>query len=211
MATSARFRRLRQRVSVLRKFLLPAVMSPTGDYSERKQERACGFSLLAHAEMEAFLEDRTTERFHQICRDFSRNNQVSRGLASLLCCYHSGWIEADDRHNSEIIALAKNRGQGKPIADVMRNVSNQFSNIINNNHGIKEKNLRSLLIPIGIDFDNLDQTWVTGMENFGALRGERAHTSATVSRAINPADELADVERLMVGLQLLDEKINQLS
>ncbi|MDQ8190072.1 HEPN domain-containing protein [Roseibacillus persicicus] len=186
-------------------------MSPTGDYSVRKQERACGFSILVHAEIEAFLEDRTREIFHKFCRDFNRDRKVSYSLSCFLCCYHSSWIEIDERHNSEIIAMAKNRGQANSVADVIQKASIQFSQIISNNHGVKEKNLRSLLIPIGVDFDSLDSIWIAEMESFGALRGERAHTSASVTRTINPEDELYVVRRLLIGLQTLDEKINQLT
>ena len=37
--------------------MLPEKFSPTGDYSDRQLDRARGFRLLAHAEIEAFLED----------------------------------------------------------------------------------------------------------------------------------------------------------
>ena len=57
MAHSARFRELRARIRELRKHFLPRRFDDTGSYSARQFDRARAFRLLAHAEIESYLED----------------------------------------------------------------------------------------------------------------------------------------------------------
>src|SRR5690242_16726393 len=57
VARSTRYRALLPRLSELRGHLLPAKFDPTSPYSDRQYDRVRGYRLLAHAEIEACIED----------------------------------------------------------------------------------------------------------------------------------------------------------
>jgi hypothetical protein len=80
------------------------------------------------------------------------------------------------------------------------------------NHGIKEKNLLSLLLPIGIDHSSLDSGFLADIESFGSMRGHAAHTSsrAAVRRAVDPREELNRVESLLDGITDIDILLDEL-
>src|SRR5690349_16371625 len=61
MPESARLVQLRKNVDALRRELLPAKFSKTGVYTQRQSTRALAFRVLAHAELEAYFEDRVRE------------------------------------------------------------------------------------------------------------------------------------------------------
>lgn len=151
MAVSIRYKQLRARVAELKKHLLPNRFSPTGDYTDRQMDRARGYRILVHAEIESYIEDSV----------------------------------------NEIIDLAQT----------------QFIKIVKENHGVRENNLKSLILPIGVDISELDHTWLTGLDNFGSLRGEIAHNAKRTTDQINPKDEYNNVLALLEGLKSLDTLI----
>lgn len=61
MPLSSRFRGLRARIRELRNHFLPRSFDPTGTYTKRQIDRARAFRLLAHAEIEWYLEEVVVE------------------------------------------------------------------------------------------------------------------------------------------------------
>lgn len=211
MLLSARFKEMRSRLKELRKHMLPTNFSPTGSYSERQQDHARGYRLLAHAEIEAYLEDVSRATVTEAIRRWRNEGQPSKPLISFLASYHSSWSVGDNISNEEIIQIAKSRVNIKESVDKVINLAQtQFLQRIKDNHGIKENNFHVLIVPTGIDPSELDATWITNLNNFGSLRGAIAHNSKRASDEINPQDELNAVESLVSGLEDLDRRINQL-
>jgi hypothetical protein len=60
---SSRFQDLEARIKELRDLLLPAEFDPTGSYTDPLRATTCAlsFRVLAHAEVETYLEDRALE------------------------------------------------------------------------------------------------------------------------------------------------------
>jgi hypothetical protein len=190
--------------------MLPAKFSPTGDYSDRQLDRTRGYRLLVHAEIESYLEDVAREAVMQAIQDWKKNKKPSTILLSFLAAYHSGWNSNDERENEEIVRLAKNRSRVKEsVNEAIDIAQKQYITIVRDNHGVKEKNFKRLIIPLGIEIDELDGTWLTNLDNFGASRGETAHKTKRATGQINPEDELTTVKKLLDGLKELDEKILQ--
>jgi hypothetical protein len=99
------------------------------------------------------------------------------------------------------------------IAERITPVIRDFNYMIRlKNHGIKEENLLSLLLPIGVDHSNLDPIFLADMDSFGTMRGAAAHTSSStvVRKEIDPAEELKRVEGLMPGIESVDALIDSL-
>jgi uncharacterized protein YpuA (DUF1002 family) len=78
------------------------------------------------------------------------------------------------------------------------------------NHGIKEKNLSNLLVRIGVDVTQINQTLICNMNSYGVVRGDLAHSTYKIHKLINPIDEKNIVERIISDLQSLDEDIMNL-
>jgi hypothetical protein len=94
--------------------------------------------------------------------------------------------------------------------DVLLKMLNQFIVILNNNHGIMEKNLKMLVVPAGVRLSDLDQQWLVDLNEFGKHRGEIAHKTVGVHRPINPKDELDKTQSILKGLKRLDRLVLKL-
>jgi hypothetical protein len=100
------------------------------------------------------------------------------------------------------------------IANKIDLAVNAFINVITNNHGIKERNLLRLLLPIGVEVDNLDPIWLADMNSYGERRGLIAHNSRAKYRArqpIDPKDEFKAIKSLIRhGLRILDDILEEI-
>lgn len=188
MAQSERFQMLEERIRELEDSLLPESFSDTGEYEDRERDRARGFRVLAHAEIESFLEDISKEKMKEAARTWKRERQPTQAILSLIACYQA-------RSGKETVDSV--------VDDAMR----QYSSDVRNNHGVKEENFMRLLRPVGIDTGGVDPTWLTNLNEFGKLRGEAAHSSKTTMVEINPKDEYQRVRDLMDGLAALDAAV----
>lgn len=206
MQCSNDFIRLRTRLAELRLNMLPHQFSATGgNYSDQDLDRARGYRLLAHAELEFYLESVVRNVITNAIKAWKTNNQPSNIIIAFLAAYHSAWNNDDLASNEDIIKLAKNRKNAKDsISEVIELAQTQFIKILKDNHGVKEKNLKSLILPTGIDISMLDSTWITDLDTFGALRGTVAHNTKALSSEINPRDEFLNVEKLLHGIYLID-------
>ena len=211
MALSARFKELRSRLTELRKHFLPNRFSDTGEYSERQLDRARGYRLLVHAEIESYLEDISRDIVLKAIRDWKSSNTPSVTLVTFIASYHSSWNFHDQLSNEQIIEVAKSRKNPKESLDEIINLAQtQFISKVKGNHGIKEGNFKTLILPTGIDISVIDPTWLTNLDSFGTRRGEVAHKSKRTTSQINPQDEFNAVSDLMVGLKKLDRDISRL-
>ncbi len=97
------------------------------------------------------------------------------------------------------------------IDQIIERAVEQYRDIVRNNNGIMERNLKRLLMPVGIALSELDQTWLNNMSSFGGKRGFVAHTSRlVVTTPPDPQTEKQTVDVLLAGLKGLDEMVNQL-
>lgn len=209
MANTKRYKDLIKRLAELRKHMIPSDFSPTGDYTDRQIDRVRGYRLLVHAEIEYFIENSAKDLVQEKVTEWNKHGKPSAVIVSLMACYHSGWVYGDDVANEEIIQLARSRKNVKEKSkDIVEAAFKQYLKNISDNHGIKEQNLRSLIIPTGLYMDDLDPTWITSMNEFGKQRGDIAHKSNKVHEMINPQDEYKRVkDMLLPGIKDLDSRL----
>jgi hypothetical protein len=196
MAKSRRFKALLSRLEILREHFLPGQFSPIGQYTPRQYDLAKAYVLLVHAEVEAFIEDRSREKVKKLERGWATRGSRSKGIRRLI---HSH------------ILLSKQPWQ--PIEwspDRVTSAINSYIASIDNNHGIKEKNLCQMFFPLGIEYEKFDVTWLANMSSYGAARGSFAHSSIKTHQPVDPQDELNKVKRIVKGLAKLDRKISRL-
>ncbi|MDB9308224.1 DUF262 domain-containing protein [Aphanizomenon sp. CS-733/32] len=101
------------------------------------------------------------------------------------------------------------------VTEKINSAIKSFKKVIDNNHGVKEKNILALLLPIGINSNDLNTNtaWLNTMNTFGAKRGLVAHSSATSYMTIqtpDPGNELDTVQQINEGLLIIDELMNNL-
>lgn len=210
MPRSGRFRELEQRLRELRKHMLPHKFSPTGDYGDRQLDRARGYRLLVHAEIEAFIEDVTFDAAKRGVSEWSKTKKVSDSLFCLVTHYHHGFTA--EGFDEEPPFPPSSRPKVKDsIKDVVDIAIRQYRKIHDDNHGVKEENLCRLVLPVGVRKDELDQLWITNLSEFGKRRGDVAHKTIKAQQQIDPKSELQVVRDLLAGLKLLDELITNLS
>ena len=172
---------------------------------------ATAYLVLAHAEIESYLEDRVVEIATNSLKIWKNNNQTTITLVSLFA--FSG-LNLEKPPDSLIVNQQPQILEEKLKLDKkLSKVFGSFRKSVKNNHGIREKNILLLLLPIGVSSDDLDQVWLQEMNDFGAKRGEFAHQSASNYKTRQPPDpknELEMVNRLLQGLIHIDRLLNDL-
>jgi hypothetical protein len=190
MATSRRLRQLLTRLSFLENNILPAERVD-GNYTKREQDLIRSFVLLTHAEIEAYLEDVAKTKVTKSLSDWNSSRVKSNCIKSVVS-FVGNDLKFENDANSNNIQYRVNT----TVAHYMRAV-------VDKNHGIKEKNILKVLLPLGIEINELDQTWLSVMESFGSTRGLFAHKSFNVQTSIDRNTELNRIKN-----QILPELTN---
>jgi hypothetical protein len=160
--------------------------------------------MLAHAEIEAFLEDLGFEKAKSVVDDWRRTKRTTDALFCLVAHYHSGFEVADEEGLPPKFEVSSRKRVKDQIEEVADRALNQYGAIVSQNHGVREENLLRIILPIGIRRSDLDPTWVTDLQEFGKRRGTVAHKAVSAHRNIDPQQEWSDVKKLLEGLKKLD-------
>ena len=211
MQKSKRFTNLESELFRLKEQFLPEI-SPTGSYTDRETALTIAYIVLAHAEIEAYFEDRVWEIALHSKKKWVSERLASRTLITLLA-FSGQKMELPP----DTLTAAKGSKMISPekikIDKKIELALNAFYRVIDQNHGLKEANLLALLLPIGIDSDDLDSVMLVTMDAFGKQRGLIAHKSATSYRATqtpDPANELNKIQQITQEILRLDNLISDL-
>ena len=190
MAMSRRLKQLTTRLSFLENNILPSERVD-GNYTKKEQDLIRSFVLLTHAEIEAYLEDVAKTRVTKSLSDWNSSRVKSNCIKSVV-----SFVGHDLKFEND---LNSNNIQYR----VNKTVAHYMSAVVDKNHGIKEKNILKVLLPLGIEINELDQTWLSVMESFGSTRGLIAHSSFNVQTSIDRNTELNRIKN-----QILPELTN---
>ncbi len=212
---SSRYQQLEEQLKILRTCLLPEEFDPTGSYDNQDaaSTRALAYRVLAHAEIESFFEDRALEPVARAQLVWESTRHVSHVALCLLG--FSGKEMAPPPATLDAPSDNKRKGWPAQIDIGLRLlpiIATFHHHVRNENHGIKEKNLLALLLPIGVSHSRIDPAFLADMESFGALRGLAAHSSGktTARQAVDPDAEHKRVLALLPGIKALDAEIDAL-
>jgi hypothetical protein len=212
MSNSVRFRALKSELIRLRKQFLPKIISPTGDYSERQIALTIAYRVLAHAEIESYIEDGVWEIALNSKRKWDSEKKANRTLISLIA-FSGQMMELPPDTLNPVRPSREISSNRIKIDEKIRLAVNAFKKVIDQNHGLKEANLLALLLPIGIDTNDLDAVMLATMDTFGTQRGLVAHSSRTsyqVTQLPDPANELSRIEQITQQMMELDSLISDL-
>jgi hypothetical protein len=180
MPRSRRFITLNKELNRLRKQFLPKA-SPTGEYTDRQLALTIAYVVFAHAEIEAYLEDRAKDVAIDAKKNWDSSKKASRVLVSLLA--FSGQMMAVPPDTLNPVQGTKTVPLERiDVDEKIKLAVNSFVKVINQNHGVKEANILALLLPIGIDSKDLDPNLLLQLNTFGEQRGLVAHSSADYYR-----------------------------
>ncbi|MFM5892778.1 MAG: HEPN domain-containing protein, partial [Dolichospermum sp.] len=186
MPESDKFITLRTQLNRLKDEFLPEI-SPTSSYSESQLSRTAAYRVLAHAEIESYLE----ERAWTIVIDAKKAWETGKTTRTLICLLGFSDLTMDkppDTLKKPSNVKQDNHDKRLEITEKINSAIKSFKKVIDNNHGLKEKNILALLLPIGIDSDDLDPAWLADMNTFVEKRCLVAHTSATSYMTIQTLD-----------------------
>jgi hypothetical protein len=212
--TSVRFQELESRAKILRRLLLPSKFSPTGSYRDalRVTTRALSFRVLAHAELETYLEDRVLEVATTALQAWETHKFVSTVTFHLI-----GFSGKTVELSEVLFSTDQNRVKDwapKTTIDhrFSKCVSEFYRRVQFENHGVKEKNIMGMFVPIGFNMAKCDALFLQMMSSFGEARGAVAHTSGKrhVQKAVDPRDEYANVLEILASLEPIDEEFDRL-
>tara|TARA_R110001583_G_scaffold195409_1_gene372920 strand:+ start:2024 stop:2701 length:678 start_codon:yes stop_codon:yes gene_type:complete len=129
---------------------------------------------------------------------------LSDSVLALCCCYKLGWNT--DGIVSDNIKEAPLKGN---INNIIKGALAYFINLAERNNGIKDDNIRKLIVPTGIEYDQLDSSGLAALNSYGAERGAIAHSSAmSITKLIDPKDEYTIVHNELVPfIKKFDAKI----
>ncbi|WP_341623561.1 HEPN domain-containing protein [Streptomyces sp. B6(2022)] len=197
---SSRYRTLSRRVNELRRNLLPRTFNPTGLYTNRVHEHARAFRVLAHAEFESYIEDRAVEVVQKAHSTWDATGAIRPCLLSLMSHKEATYGIPDKL--SEVSDSSKRYPSLKGRVEASTRHYSTF--IRTRNHGIKEKNLLLILLPLGITVTEIDPDWLETTENWATARGKVAHSSAKMQVQIDPKIELHTVSKILDGFKGID-------
>lgn len=194
---SRRYYSLLHRHKNLEEIFLPERQSVWGRYTPSEIEKTAAFVVLMHAEFENFIED-----IAKSCLSFSLNNWlkkrvISRPLLSLLAYREAGAVSQAINSQS-----AQNR-----VATLIHEAAAYHLKKIDNNQGIRQRNVAQLFIPLGFEDGELDETVISSLDSFGKDRGNLAHKGAS-NRSVQISDPFVisqEIRQLVSGLCSLDE------
>ncbi|MEW2608900.1 HEPN domain-containing protein [Streptomyces sp. NPDC047880] len=196
---SSRFQELENRVAELEKHLIPSPFDPTGSYDDVVYEHTRAYRVLVHAEFEAFIEDRVIEVVNTAFSRWEYSGVISTSLLSVVAYKES--LHA----MPETLSDASQKKKYPDLKARVEAAKNEFNRYVRTqNHGIKEKNLLRLLMPIGVTEKEIDSVWLSLTETWATARGEVAHKSAKMQVRPDPQKEVKTVKQILDGFREVD-------
>jgi hypothetical protein len=166
--------------------------------------RAVSFRLLAHAEIEHYLEDRSLELASAGWSAW-KSRRITSDITVGLLAYAP--VELS-KPPSKLGGDSQNQKAYDDFGTVLERANSFWRRELANNHGIKEPNVLSLFLPLGLSPSSLDSTLLADLSSFGKSRGEVAHSSSLrVSVLADPKTEYDKARQLVSDLKKLDTAV----
>lgn len=198
MTSQRRKSDLVRRVRVLAATFLPPP-SATGSYSLAQYDQTSAFLLMCHAEIESYIETRCLQLVHQTVSAWLDDSKPRTTILSLAAFSNAGGTTG-------LTIKAKKKPDTKAI---VQGAKRRYSDVVYNNHGLKEENLEKMLLPLGIQEDELAPL-LPDMNSFGLERGNLAHKSVGSTKSPDPVDSRILVTRILRDMRTLDRRLTEL-
>lgn len=152
------------------------------DLSATDMDFTRAYIALCHAEFEGHLERWATNIIDSALRQWKDYRKPTLPLIAMFA--HFEHIETNDTTATKIDQI---------IVD--------FKKRIRANNGIKSENLRKLFVPLGVDYESIDPTWVIELNQYSRHRGETVHTSAQIQQPIDVSSAMSTIDYVKEGIK----------
>ena len=213
MTISTRYKELKEETTRLRKDLLPMRFNRSGRYSRQVVTKTLAYRVLVHAEIEAYLEDRAWDTALTAAKAWKEKNRVSKIILALLAFSGRLMEKPPDSIYPEQPSQSDKWDEKTKLSKKIDLAISDFHRVLEQNHGIKEENIMGMLLPIGVDCDDLDIVLLADLNSYGQSRGVVAHSASQAYRTtqqIDPKEELKKVTTLVGDLVSIDAVLNKL-
>jgi hypothetical protein len=166
MKNSQRFKDFKKNIDFLTKQLLPSE-KPSGDYTLEEQTLLRSHRILVHAEIESYFEDIAINKVTAAIKTFKKTKKASHVLAALCAYSQKRKVNLPEKYNDKSEKFLEER--------LVKEI-NHFNWVIQENHGILQKNILQILLPIGICESDIDPTLLIDLDQLGKERGKFAHS-----------------------------------
>jgi hypothetical protein len=153
----------------------------------------CAYRVLAHAEIQHFLEDLAWLVVKAAETRWLAGNGINAQLQAVIA--FSG-ITCEKPPTS----LPKGAFTSSQMF-VQRAIS-RYASVRKDNNGVKSADILTLFVPVGLAPSDFDPAWLGDMSTYGQNRGDLAHKSPRVGGllwTLDPATELNAVQHILVG------------
>ena len=195
--------RLKGRLSRLDINFLPSAKA-MGDYDSEELDRIAAYVVLVHAEIESYLETVCAKASDTAIAKWRTTRASSRTLLALIV-----FLEKKKQVSSGTSLFS----DGRSLIRLVDETYASYGSVIRNNNGIKESNLRRLLLPLGLLEMELDGGLLRALDDLGSKRGKVAHKTRTfgATLALDPVYLRGLVTEIVDLLEAFDEQLRNLS
>jgi hypothetical protein len=190
MSNTRRYIQLSRRINTIENAYLPAV-NPLGNYSSKQQDDLRAYLLLVHAEIEAYFEEISENKAKSAFRYWELNRTMSNVLLAL-------------------VSFCENSFTDQELETRINKALTSYIHKLKKNHGIRERNLLEILLPVGIEYSSIDTTWLNTMTFFGSNRGDVAHSTASVQQPLDPVILKNSVTLILAEINNIHKRIKAL-
>lgn len=196
MAYSEHYDRLVDNLKIARK--TTGGVDPLYCRTDLQDLKVQSYILLSHAAIEEDLESIVLETAQIALQNYVSKQIITRALIGLI--------------SSGLIARMEEKTLTKKVSeDLFHNIGlfsgiafGRFKSLVGENNGIKLKDQRKLLLPIGIDPEFEDSVTTAALESFGGKRGAIAHgLKITKKHTLSEID--GDIATIVAGLKNFDQ------
>ena len=204
---SPEYRLLKQRMRQLKSHFLDFKFDATAALPPRRIDRVHAFRAFAHAELEAYIEDRVSAVIKAAVAEWNSKGRTTPVLTTMIAAVLTRWRdqETDGVSGQAPPSIPSISWADGGMAALIPMCEKVVLDIIKGNNGVRRRDLRKLLLPVGIPLSRLDDIWLNNLDTYGASRGEVVHRSLYAITSIpNPTDEWTTASLLVSDALVLD-------
>lgn len=216
---SALYLRLKQRIEVLERSLLPSVQPTHVNLSQAEVDLTSAFLVLTVAELEEYFEAQCLDVADRAETAWKNAGRVSQAARAMILFRH---VKGDGAFDKPRETFFSGAFRISVRAQMIKSIQKEFENAldsslkayrakVSNNNGAH--NLRKLLFPIGICENKVDAILFGNLDALASARGKVAHTSVVNAANVIPHPSIVQkqVGGILTDLMKLDRLLTALS
>jgi len=170
-----------------------------GNNTNLQHLKVQSYILLAHSAIEQYLEELAESTLNDCVEKFNTHKQVNQCIVSLIAFETIAQLDDNDSRKKIQSNVVK---QLEAFVNIAKK---HHLHAIRSNNGIKHKDQRALLLPVGIDPMDVDAVTAAALDAFGTKRGGVAH-QVKIQTSETRSSVLTETRTLLFGLENYDRE-----